>query len=350
MSTQREDRASVDDLDEMMALLGELEPLPPEDDAAWSDDEPWARAERLVELAEIIGERRWAEAVPLALSRMCLGDPGETMRACMGQLECALSDEALESTMLDALRSGPAGARYWAAQELSLGQALGPRPGNAVVVPALLEATHDAEPLVREAAVDSLVSIATYHPEWRDRVRRELGRSPDARRSLAELDEVERAEAIEAEALHAAEQGVPLRMIRTVRRCGRAFRPGCPIAWEALEETAEASVRRCRVCAEPVYFCATTAETLERAAAGACIAREEPSPQDLPQQRFAEAWSKPSILRARHAEARRSKQKEAGIREAIASGVDERRCPDCDWPVPRFRVSCYVCGHELGRG
>ena len=218
-----------------------------------------------------------------------------------------------------------------------------------MVVPALLEATHDAEPLVREAAVDSLVSIARWHPEHRERVRRELGRSPDARRSLSELDEVERAEAIEAEALHVAEQGLPLRMIRTVRRCGRAFRPGCPIAWEALEETDDPIVRRCGVCAKPVYFCATDAETLERAAAGACIAREEPAAEELPQPRLM-GRQRPGLLSERHAEATQRARAEEGIREVIASGIDERRCPDCGWPVPRFRVSCYVCGLEVGRG
>lgn len=66
---------------------------------------------------------------------------------------------------------------------------------------------------------------------------------------------------------------------------------------------------------------------------------------------YAQAWWKPSILRARHVEALWSKQHEKGIREVIASvEPSARRCPDCGWPVPRFRVSCYVCGHEIGRG
>lgn len=125
----------------------------------------------------------------------------------------------------------------------------------------------------------------------------------------------------------------------------------CPQRWSDLTPTEVETERLCSQCDMRVYFCGTDEETLAHARAGHCIAREEPigvepryvvlgrpaSPPPEPSEEQKRAWS--------------WARRERGIEAALASsGPSARDCPECHYPVPRWRVSCYVCGHALGRG
>ncbi|MEZ4453743.1 MAG: hypothetical protein R3B09_30085 [Nannocystaceae bacterium] len=59
------------------------------------------------------------------------------------------------------------------------------------------------------------------------------------------------------------------------------FAYACPKRWETLAPPTDADadagpVRRCQLCAEPVYYCDTVAEAARRAVAGQCIAIPKP--------------------------------------------------------------------------
>ncbi|MBK8252656.1 MAG: hypothetical protein IPK82_08310 [Polyangiaceae bacterium] len=44
-------------------------------------------------------------------------------------------------------------------------------------------------------------------------------------------------------------------------------------------------------------------------------------------------------------------KRESGIDRVIRGplDVDMRTCPECNYPVERFRKTCWVCGFEVGR-
>jgi hypothetical protein len=108
---------------EIIAELRGLAILPDEDDVAWDDDSIWeTHAYVYLALADLIGERRLREGVPLLLERACYGDPGEIMRGLRHTLEAVYNPDwnALEGECIAALRSAHPGARFWAANELAI--------------------------------------------------------------------------------------------------------------------------------------------------------------------------------------------------------------------------------------
>jgi hypothetical protein len=143
---------------------------------------------------------------------------------------------------------------------------------------------------------------------------------------------------------------------RTIRSCGGrrlAMDVVCPQRWSDLAPTGVEGERHCAQCRKRVYFCATDAETLAHAREGHCIAREVPDESTLPTRwmvlgRPARPPPEPSEEEER---GWKWVRRESGIAEALASAnPSSRECPECSYPVPRWRKSCYVCGHELGRG
>ncbi len=136
---------------------------------------------------------------------------------------------------------------------------------------------------------------------------------------------------------------------RTVRNCTLRMKVVCPKTWGSLQPTGEPNVRHCSRCDEDVYYCATDAETIAHARAGHCVAREMPIRAELP----------PVIVGRVAPVAHTSEQQAASKAAHRERGIDTllqgraasctRDCPECGYPVPGFRRSCYVCGFEVGR-
>lgn len=142
-----------------------------------------------------------------------------------------------------------------------------------------------------------------------------------------------------------------MRTERTIRNCSVSVKVPCPKTWEGLAPTSDPKVRHCGECGQEVYFCVTDAETLEHAQAGHCIAREEPHRSELPQMIIGRPIIRvePTARQLRALELRR---REHGITRLVRNGRLQgarRNCPECHYPVPDFRKSCYVCGFEVGR-
>ena len=45
----------------------------------------------------------------------------------------------------------------------------------------------------------------------------------------------------------------------------------------------------------------------------------------------------------------RSGRRERAIDDSIKNADSDRSCPKCNFPVPRWRLTCRVCGYEMGR-
>jgi hypothetical protein len=135
---------------------------------------------------------------------------------------------------------------------------------------------------------------------------------------------------------------------RTIRNCGVRMKIVCPKTWDALDTTGRADVRHCSQCNEDVYFCATDAETIAQAYAGHRITRERPLGSELP---AAILGGRPRVVTDEQRAALDRARREHGIDTLINGRVagTTRACPDCSYPVPDFRKSCYVCGREVGR-
>jgi hypothetical protein len=125
----------------------------------------------------------------------------------------------------------------------------------------------------------------------------------------------------------------------------------CLKTWEGLQPTADSDVRHCAQCNEDVHFCRTDEETLRHARAGHCIAREEPLSEELPHLVLGRPES-PPVVTPEQQQASALRARERGITDALDNARYEgaRDCPECGYPVPRFRKTCYVCAFELGRG
>jgi hypothetical protein len=106
-----------------------------------------------------------------------------------------------------------------------------------------------------------------------------------------------------------------------------------------------------RTLHEDVHFCRTDEETLRHARAGHCIAREEPHPDELPYLMLGRP-AIPPVVTPEQEQARALRAREGGITAALDNARYEgaRDCPECGYPVPSFRKTCYVCAFELGRG
>lgn len=344
------------DTDALVAELSGMAPLPPEADPSWDDDEAWDQACLLVVLVDFIAERKIAEAVPLALHRMCLGDPGESMRSLPDALASALSDnQATTRLFLNTLadQDAPPGARWWSVNGL-IGLA-GPEH-----TAALLAATGDREPMVATAAIEVLCLVAEEYAETRPAIHAELAvmaanpagpLGPAAATAIRDLEKVKNAELKEAEALGAELRGEPIKAVTTVRRCGGRTSRDCPRNWSALAMTGQDDVRLCPVCQQSVHRCTSDEETIRRAIADEFVARDEPHVDEMPSEILRANRPKPPPLTERQERAKAWRAKEHGIEQAIRSvDADERRCPRCSYPVPSFRKTCCVCGFEVGRG
>lgn len=135
---------------------------------------------------------------------------------------------------------------------------------------------------------------------------------------------------------------------RTIRNCETTFRFQCPKLWSELSPTAEAGIRHCSVCDCDVYFCGTDAETIEHARAGHCIARELPDKDSLPRVYVGQPRDLPDRTPEQE-DAMKRFVREQGIDDAIKNADAGRSCPECQYPAPRWRVTCRVCGFKMGR-
>ena len=145
-------------------------------------------------------------------------------------------------------------------------------------------------------------------------------------------------------------------MIATIRNCPSATPRECLWLWDRLTPGEGPSVRSCGRCDRPVYLCASDEETAACARAGRVIARETPTQDELGTVfsksaeglALPEAWGPPGTPEQQ--QARRQYARELGIDEVIrAVRYSTRDCPGCHYPVPDYRLTCYVCGLLVGR-
>lgn len=137
---------------------------------------------------------------------------------------------------------------------------------------------------------------------------------------------------------------------RTIRNCPKTdFRYRCDKAWDELADTDRPDVRHCERCRSEVYFCVTDEETIAHAKAGHCIAREGPDQSELP----AIIVGKPRDIPERtpvQSEAVAWKIREMHLDDSIQNVTRwTRACPRCSYPAPDWRMTCRVCGFEMGR-
>jgi hypothetical protein len=140
----------------------------------------------------------------------------------------------------------------------------------------------------------------------------------------------------------------PMKTEVTVRNCPTRFRFECPRTWDSLSATADSAIRYCDQCRERVYLCVTDLETIEHAKAGHCIARECPHETELPAMVIGRPDVPTEFTKAQEAALERL-HRESGIDDSIRNIDAPRCCPKCQFPAPPWRVSCRVCGFEMGR-
>jgi hypothetical protein len=133
-----------------------------------------------------------------------------------------------------------------------------------------------------------------------------------------------------------------------IRNCPTQFRFVCPMTWDSLALTEKDDVRHCDQCSRDVHFCVSDEETIAHAKAGHCIAREVPYNSELP----AVYVGMPKSVSERtpqQEQAAKWSMRERGIDDSIKNADSVRACPKCDFPAPPWRISCRVCGFEMGR-
>src|SRR6266566_8111248 len=127
------------------------------------------------------------------------------------------------------------------------------------------------------------------------------------------------------------------------------FKLECPRRWEELTPSEDSGVRHCSHCKQQVYFCSTDEETIGHARAGHCIAREMPDASDLPRVFVGKPVGLPPVTTEQQ-ETRRVMLRERGIDDSIKNAqTATRACPRCHYPASDWRISCRVCGFEMGR-
>lgn len=97
-----------------------------------------------------------------------------------------------------------------------------------------------------------------------------------------------------------------------------------------------------------MFFCTTDHETIEHAKAGHCIARELPDENELPVTYLGEPVNVP-VTTPEQQEADKWTGRERAIDDSIKNADADRACPKCNYPAPRWRLACRVCGFEMGR-
>lgn len=92
----------------------------------------------------------------------------------------------------------------------------------------------------------------------------------------------------------------------------------------------------------------TDEETIEHAKVGHCIARELPDDEQLRRVYVGRPKDVPAPTLAQ-LEAEKVFARERGIDDSIRNADSDRSCPKCNYPAPRWRLTCRVCGFEMGR-
>lgn len=138
--------------------------------------------------------------------------------------------------------------------------------------------------------------------------------------------------------------------LRTIRNCTIRPKAKCPKRWDDLTPTDSPTTRHCPKCDHAVHFCATDEETLAHARAGHCVARQEADRTGMPMVIGRAIGPLPDDTE-RLCRSVAGDRREHGIDMLLKGGLDSpsRPCPNCIYPVPNFRKSCYVCGTILGR-
>jgi hypothetical protein len=136
--------------------------------------------------------------------------------------------------------------------------------------------------------------------------------------------------------------------VRTIRNCPLRFKPDCPKDWGNLAPTLDSGRRHCDRCERDVFFCSGIDDTLEHGRAGHLVARNEPIRSELPPVRLDGPPFNPSPAQLAAEAAHR---REHGITTLLNGRIVDasRNCPSCNFPVPNFRLTCYVCEHHVGR-
>jgi hypothetical protein len=134
----------------------------------------------------------------------------------------------------------------------------------------------------------------------------------------------------------------------TIRNCPPEFRFVCPKNWDNLALTDIDDVRHCDQCSRNVYFCVSDEETIAHAKAGRCIAREIPDSTELPAVYVGMPENVPKRT-PKQDQAAEWSGRERAIDDSIKNADSIRSCPQCNFPAPPWRVSCRVCGFEMGR-
>lgn len=146
--------------------------------------------------------------------------------------------------------------------------------------------------------------------------------------------------------------GGAMKFIRTIRNCADVFRKVCPLSWDELIATSDASIRHCEKCNRSVFLCDSDEETISHAEAGHCIARAIPADSELPLVYLGEPKSprNPPPWTSDQEKAVRLRSWERGVDSALKDfKYSTRKCPQCRYPVPNWRLTCHVCGLEIGR-
>jgi|ERR1051326_1258452 hypothetical protein len=133
----------------------------------------------------------------------------------------------------------------------------------------------------------------------------------------------------------------------TIRNCD-LFAFQCPKRWSELAQTNSSDVRHCSVCERDVYLCTTDEQTIQHAKAGDCIARELPANGQFGTMVLGKP-KKPIVRTPKQEEAYQRLILEFGIDDSIRNANCGRSCPQCNYPAPKWRVTCRVCGFKMGR-
>lgn len=139
---------------------------------------------------------------------------------------------------------------------------------------------------------------------------------------------------------------------RTIRNCLPVFQVVCPKLWDELTDSDDPSARHCNQCDRQVFLCTTDDETIAHARAGDCIAREMPDISGM-RSIFLGKPVRPEAAIPETPEQRevgRMRQREWGVDDSIKNAErSARTCSKCHYPAPDWRLTCRVCGFEMGR-
>jgi hypothetical protein len=108
--------------------------------------------------------------------------------------------------------------------------------------------------------------------------------------------------------------------------------------------------RYCKQYERNIHFCALDEETLFYAEQDYCVARERPDSHELPAMYIGE--SNLAKIQESHlkTEALAWSKRENEIDETLKNiAFSTRKCNQCNYPAPNWRMSCKVCGNHIGK-